>query len=90
LSKLTRIFDAGEITKQSGTAMIHSSHRDRKTKAIAEMLAMIADSHDEPAPRQRELSGEPNEGLWRSATEFGAALNLYCAAHALQMKRKKH
>jgi hypothetical protein len=30
--------------------MIHSSRRDSKTKAIAEVLAMIADAHPELAP----------------------------------------
>ena len=30
--------------------MIHSSRRDRKTKAIAEVLAMIADADPELAP----------------------------------------
>jgi hypothetical protein len=35
-----------------GNAMIHSSHRDRKTKAIAEALAMIADAHPELDPHR--------------------------------------
>ena len=32
--------------------MIHSSRRDRKTKAFAEALAMIADAHTDLDPRQ--------------------------------------
>ena len=32
--------------------MIHSSHRDRKTKAIAEALAMIPDVHPELVPHR--------------------------------------
>jgi hypothetical protein len=36
-----------EILEQRGKAIIHSSRRDRKTKAIAEALAMIPDAHPE-------------------------------------------
>ena len=63
--------------------MINSSRRDRKTKAIAEVLAMIADAHPAPlSPRP-----ETEEWLWQSATEFCAALELY-AARAMQIKRE--
>ncbi|HUZ90337.1 MAG TPA: hypothetical protein VMU78_00305 [Methylocella sp.] len=60
--------------------MIHSSHRDRKTKALAEMLALIATT--ELAPYQLRPGHETNE--WsreESVSEFGAALDKYCAEH---------
>jgi hypothetical protein len=75
--------------KQWGKAMIHSSHRARKTKAIAEVLAMIADAHAEPAPYHPHPCRETDEWLWESATEFCAALDRY-AARAAQIKRKHH
>jgi len=59
--------------------MIHSSRRDRKTKAIAEVLAMIAAAEFAPRPRLVRETGE-----WLSedsATEFSAALDKYCAEH---------
>jgi hypothetical protein len=42
--------------------MIHSSHRERKIKAIAEVLAMISDAHPElvdigRAPSARQTNG---------------------------------
>ena len=44
-----------------GKAMIHSSHRERKIKAIAEVLAMISDAHPElvrgRAPSARQTNG---------------------------------
>ncbi len=68
--------------------MIHSSRRDRKTKAIAEVLAMIATA--ELAPYQRSPIRETDEWLWEeSATEFCAALDRY-AERAMQSKRKNH
>ena len=67
--------------------MIHSSSRDRKAKAIAEMLAMIADAHPELAPNDPRARRESDEWLWESATEFCAALDLY-AERAMQIKRK--
>jgi hypothetical protein len=57
--------------------MIHSSHRDRKTKAIAEVLAMIPDVHPELDPRRPRPVRETDECLWESATEFCAALDHY-------------
>ena len=53
--------------------MIHSSRRDRKTKAIAEVLAMIADAHPPLAPLRACPVLETEEWLWESATEFCAA-----------------
>jgi hypothetical protein len=58
--------------------MIHSSRRDRKTKAIAEVLAMIADAHPELDPHQPRPVRETDEWLWESATEFCAALLTEC------------
>ena len=67
--------------------MINSSRRDRKTKAIAEVLAMIADAHPPLAPLRSYPILEKEEWLWESATEFCAALDLY-AKRVMQIKRK--
>jgi hypothetical protein len=66
--------------------MIHSSRRDRKTKAIAEALAMIADAYPELDPHRPRPVRETDEWLWESATEFCAALDRY-AERALEIKR---
>jgi hypothetical protein len=50
--------------------MIHSSRRDRKAKAIAEVLAMIADSYPPLAPHRPRPVLETEEWLFESATEF--------------------
>jgi hypothetical protein len=65
--------------------MMHSSRRDRKTKAIAEVLAMIADAHPPLAPLRPCPVRETEEWLWESATEFCAALDRY-AERAMQIK----
>jgi hypothetical protein len=67
--------------------MIHSSRRDRKTKAIVEALAMIADAHPELAPHQPRPVRETDEELWESAMEFCDALDRY-AGRAMQIKRE--
>ena len=67
--------------------MIHSSRRDRKTKAIVEVLAMIADAHPPLAPLRPRAVLETEEWLWESATEFCAALDRY-AERAMQIKRE--
>jgi hypothetical protein len=67
--------------------MIHSLRRNRKTKAIAEVLAMIADAHPPLAPLRPCPVLETEEWLWESATEFCAALNRY-AERAMQIKRE--
>ena len=69
--------------------MIHSSRRDRKAKAIAEVLAMIADAHPELAPNDPPGPSVSDEWLWKSTTEFCAALNLY-AGRAARMNRQNH
>jgi hypothetical protein len=66
--------------------MIHSSRRDRKTKAIAEALAMLADAHPELVPHRPPPVRETDEWLWASATEFCAALDRY-AGRAMEIKR---
>ena len=67
--------------------MIYSSRCDSKTKAIAEVLAMIADAHPEFAPHHPRPVCETEEWLWENATEFCAALDRY--AGALDKRRKK-
>jgi hypothetical protein len=67
-----------------GKAMIHSSHRDRKAKAIAEVLAMIADAHPELTPRLPRPLRETNEWLCENATEFCAALDRYAVRDCLR------
>ena len=57
--------------------MIHSSHRDRKTKAIAEVLAMIADADPKLAPNHSPPARTSDDWLWEDATEFCAALDRY-------------
>ena len=75
--------------------MIHSSHRDRKAKAIAEVLAMI-DADLPLAPHRPRPILEREEWLFESATEFiGArekyeAREKYNAERATQIKRKNH
>ena len=67
--------------------MIHASRWDRKTKAIAEALAMLADAHPELVPHRPRPVRETDEWLWESATEFCAALDRY-AERAMQIKRE--
>jgi hypothetical protein len=62
------------------------SRRDRKTKAIAEALAMIADTHPELAPNHPRPVRESDEQLWESATEFCAALDHYIG-RTMEIKR---
>jgi hypothetical protein len=50
--------------------MIHSSRRERKTKAIAEVLAMIADAHPELAPHHPRPVRKTDEWLCKSTIEF--------------------
>ena len=61
--------------------MIHSARRNPKTKAIAEVLAMIADAHPEVTPHLPHPVRATDEWLWENATEFCAALDKYCAEH---------
>jgi hypothetical protein len=75
------------VLKRPGKAMIHSSRRDRKTKAIAEALAMIADAHPELEPHRPRPVRETDEWLWESATDFCAALDRY-AERTVEIKKE--
>jgi hypothetical protein len=75
---------------RKGTAMIHSSRRDRKTKAIAEALAMIADAHPELDPHRPRPVRETDEWLRESATEFCAALDHYGRTMEIKRDRPAH
>jgi hypothetical protein len=83
-----RFADGRATLIKTDKAMIQSSRRDRKTKAIAEVLAMMVDAHRELAPREPRPVRETDEWLWENATEFSAALEKYFAEHAMQIKRK--
>jgi hypothetical protein len=67
--------------------MIRSSRRACRTKAVAEVLAMIANAHPF-APHRAHTSHDAEESLFESATEFCAALEIY--ARAAQIKKFKH
>ena len=78
-----------KFCRQLDKAMIHSSHRDRKAKAIAEVLAMI--EADLPlAPHWPRPVLETDEWLFESATEFIEAREKYYAERGTQIKRKNH
>jgi len=68
--------------------MTHSSHRDRRIKAIAEVLAMIADAYPELPPNRPSYDREADEWLWEIATGFCAALDRY-AEHRMRIKREQ-
>jgi hypothetical protein len=68
--------------------MIHSSRRDRKAKAIAEVLAMIANAQAPLAPHRPRPVLEADERLFETAAEFWA-LEKY-AECATQIKRVNH
>jgi hypothetical protein len=68
--------------------MIHSSRRDRKAKAIAEVLAMIADARATSAHRPRPVL-ETDERLFETAAEFCAAFEKY-AECATKIERVNH
>jgi hypothetical protein len=55
--------------------MSHSVHRDSKTKAVAEALALIADVHPESAPNHPRPVRKTDEWLCQSATEFCATMD---------------
>jgi hypothetical protein len=74
---------------REGKAMIHSSRRDRKAKAIAEVLGMIANSHSPLAPNRPRPVLEVDEQLFETDAEFCAALEEY-AERAMQLKKVSH
>jgi hypothetical protein len=74
---------------REGKAMIHSSRRDRKAKAIAEVLAMIANAQAPLAPHRPRPVLEADERLFETAAEFCAALEKY-AECATKIERVNH
>jgi hypothetical protein len=78
---------------REGKTMLYSSRRNRKTKAIAEVLAMIASAR-QLAPHRLDATADAEESLYGSATEFCAALEQYAAraayARAAQMRKVHH
>jgi hypothetical protein len=64
-----------------GTAMIQSPSPDRRAKAIAEALAMIAYAQHPTAPLRPFSIRETDEWLSETVTEFCAALDA-CAKRA--------
>jgi hypothetical protein len=70
--------------------MLHSSRRDRKAKAVAEVLAMMADAYPPLAPQRPRPVLETDEWLFEGATEFIEALEKYYAGRATQTKIKNH
>jgi len=69
--------------------MTHLSRRERGTKAIAEVLARIADAYPELAPDRPDFDREAEEWLWEIASGFCAALDPY-AARTMQVKREHY
>jgi len=67
-----------EFCRQLDNATIHSSHRDRKAKAIAEVLSMI-DADLPLAPHRPRPVLEADERLFETAAEFCAALEKYAS-----------
>jgi hypothetical protein len=65
-----------------------SSRRDRRAKAIAEVLAMIANAQHPLMPHRPGTGWEEGEWLFQSATDFCAALDVY--AERATRKRKIH
>jgi hypothetical protein len=57
--------------------MFHSTHHDRKAKAIAKVSATIAAAHPELAPHRPHHASDTDEWLWENATEFCAVLGRY-------------
>jgi hypothetical protein len=68
--------------------MTRSSHRDRKAKAIAEVLAMTTNAHSPPAPHQPRPVLEEDEWLFECATEFCAALEKFAKRRGNHVCRK--
>jgi hypothetical protein len=69
--------------------MTRSSRRERRTKAIAEVWAMIADAYPEFAPDLPDSDREADEWLWDIATGFCAALDRYAERKA-RMNGQNH
>jgi hypothetical protein len=63
--------------------MAQLARRNRTAKAMAQVLAMIAETQPEFAPHQPRPARETDEWLWDNATEFSAALEKYYAGHVM-------
>ena len=66
-------------------AMIRSERRTCTAKAIAEYLALIADVHHEFSPHLLDPVRAAGKELWQCATEFGAAMEKFCAERTISM-----
>jgi hypothetical protein len=66
--------------------MINPSSQNPTVRAIAKVLAMIADADSNLVPHHPRPVRETDEWLWESTTEFCAALDRY-AGRAMQSKR---
>jgi len=75
--------------QQRNKAMIPSSRRDRKTKAMAEMLAMMIEPHPPGTIHSSCSVCETDEWMWEIVTDFCAALDRY-AGRAKHIKRASH
>jgi hypothetical protein len=69
--------------------MIQSSRKDRKAKAIAEVLALIDDMEPVYRPEHPPMADGKDEKLWEDATAFGAALEKLFDGH-LYRKTGRH
>jgi hypothetical protein len=69
--------------------MLNSVRRDRKARAIAEVLALIADTHPEFTRGSPHLASETDDCLWEDATAFSAALEKLFAG-SIRRKSGKH
>ncbi|MBO0733574.1 MAG: hypothetical protein J2P49_04510 [Methylocapsa sp.] len=58
--------------------MVRSLRRGQKTKAVAEVLAMIADEHL-LAPKRPRAALDGDDTLYDNISEFCAALELYAS-----------
>jgi hypothetical protein len=67
--------------------MFRSERRACTAKAVAEYFALIADAH--PAPHPLGTMRQADEELWEWATEFGAAMENFCAEHALSARASR-
>jgi len=70
-------------------AMTYLSRHERRTKAMAEVLAIIAGAYPELAPDRPDSDREAEEWLWEIASGFCAALDRY-AARTMQVKREHY
>ncbi len=68
--------------------MIQSSRRDRKAKALAEVLALIADTDPVCRGEDPALADSEDERLWEDATAFSAALEKLCCRHPRRWTEK--